>query len=209
MEIKKLPLNKDQYYSTKHKKTHIFLHHTAGGSVASAMASWNSTKERVATAYIIERNGEVYEAFNPDYWAYSLGVTGATALEKATIGIELVAFGPLTRVAGKFFTWTNREIPKNEVAEFDPPYRGSRYYHDYTISQMSSLCQLLKMLNEKYKIPLDNLKEGSSKYVDYRDWKKLPSGVWSHTTVRKDKSDILPIHLRLYCKEALGAPFFF
>ena len=57
--IKKLPVLSGQYYHEKQTKTHIFLHHTAGGSAASSVAHWNSKPDHIATAYIIDRDGTI------------------------------------------------------------------------------------------------------------------------------------------------------
>jgi hypothetical protein len=44
-------LKKTQYFQEDTPKNQIYLHHTAGGGNAVAVANyWNGTKERVATA---------------------------------------------------------------------------------------------------------------------------------------------------------------
>jgi len=68
---KKLPLAANQYYQGVYSKSKIILHHTAGGSAASAIASWAATPEHIATPYVIERTGDIYECYDPKYWAYS------------------------------------------------------------------------------------------------------------------------------------------
>lgn len=199
MEIEKFEkgLSKNQYYESEYKKKHIFLHHTAGGSAQGAINWWNSAPDHVSTAYIIDRAGRVFECFPPQYWAYALGLKGGTEIEKASIQIELVAWGSLLERNGKFYTYTKEEVPECEVEDFswmsDGLWRGKRYYQGYTDEQIDSLGFLLQKLIKDFKIELQPLH--FLKYVqNYRPtWQKNPqSGIWSHSTVRKDKSDIIP-----------------
>lgn len=187
-DIKKFPLASNQYYPSEQKKTHIFLHHTAGGTAAGAIAGWAQTPEHIATAYVIDRNGDIFECFNPSYWAYHLGVKGATSLEKASIGIEIVSYGNLTKSAkGEYVAYTGRIIPPTEVELHD--FRGFRYYHKYTNEQVAALKLLLPHLLDRFHI------QAQSNRVDfweYQNPKSLAPGIWSHTTVRKDKVDIFP-----------------
>jgi N-acetyl-anhydromuramyl-L-alanine amidase AmpD len=187
-QIKKLPLKSDQYYPTAQKKTHIILHHTAGGSAASSVAGWAATPEHIATPYIIDRDGTIYETYSPEFWAYHLGVKGATWLEKASIGIEICSYGQLTpNVAGELLTYTKKVIPKEKAAKVS--FRGFEYYEAYTPEQIAALKQLLPYLMDRFGIkPQADRKN----FWEYRDAKTLPPGIWSHTTVRKDKVDIFP-----------------
>ena len=184
-QIKKLPLKSDQYYPTAQKKTHIILHHTAGGSAASSVAGWAATPEHIATPYIIDRDGTIYETYSPEFWAYHLGVKGATWLEKASIGIEICSYGQLTpNVAGELLTYTKKVIPKEKAAKVS--FRGFEYYEAYTPEQIAALKQLLPYLMDRFKIqPQADRKN----FWEYREPKTLPPGIWSHTTVRKDKVD--------------------
>lgn len=186
--IKKIPLDKGQYRTDKQNKTHIFLHHTAGGSVAGAIAGWNSTPERVATPYIIERTGDIYEVYDPELWANHLGGKCPLWLEKASIGIEIVCYGQLTKkINGDLTTYTGRTIKPEDAVKAD--FRGYEYYQRYTPEQISALKQLLPYLVDKFKI---KLQEDRKNFWEYQDPSKLPPGIWSHTTVRKDKVDIFP-----------------
>lgn len=182
--FKKIPLKTDQYYQGIFPKKFIFLHHTAGGSAASSISGWAATKDRVANPYVIDRDGTVYECFPPQYWAYSLGVKGATSIEKATIAIEIANYGALDK-NGK--TYTGKVIdPDKRVAV---NFRNKTLWERYTDEQIAALKILLPFLILKFKIPLqDNL----TKFWEYQNPFQLKSGIYSHTTVRKDKIDIFP-----------------
>lgn len=187
-DIKQIPLKSDQYYPTAQKKTHIFLHHTAGGSAASSMAYWASTPDHIATPYVIDRDGTIFECFDPKFWAYHLGVKGQSWLEKVSIGIEICSYGQLQpNTAGELLTYTKRPIPKDRAVKCD--FRGFQWYEAYTPEQIAALRKLLPYLLERFKItPQADCKN----FWEWQDPSKLPPGIYSHTTVRKDKFDIFP-----------------
>lgn len=66
MDIQKvLRLDATQYYQDMVPKRQIYLHHTVGGSAKSTVDYWNKTPERIGTAYIVERDGTIFEVFPP------------------------------------------------------------------------------------------------------------------------------------------------
>lgn len=182
-DIKKLPLPLNQYYQGVYTKKHIILHHTAGGSAASSVSHWASNPDHIATPYIIDRDGTIYETFDPKYWAYHLGVKGNTAIEKSSIGIEICSYGALKNG----LTYTGKLIPEDKRVAVH--FRGEKSWEAYTPEQIESLAQLIPYLCEKFKITLQTDRKD---FWEYRDPSKLPPGIWSHSTVRKDKIDIAP-----------------
>lgn len=188
INVKKHPLKTDQYYQGVFPKKYIILHHTAGGSATSSIAGWEATPDHIATPYVIDRDGTIYECYDPKYWAYSLGVKGGTDIEKAAIPIEICSYGQLKKNSeGKYIAYTGREISPEKVVATS--FRGFEYWEAYTPEQIASLNLLLIYLMDRFKIEVQKEVE---KFWEYRDPKTLPSGIWSHTTVRKDKVDIFP-----------------
>lgn len=215
-DIKKLPLAANQYYPAKHTKKYIFLHHTAGGSAASSVAHWAANPDHIATPYIIDRDGTIYECYNPEMWAYHLGVKGNSAIEKASIGIEICSYGCLAIAnqdddKGKFksgdaVTYAGRKMDVDKVVTI-PPFRAEvnpfiknqlvnervtytgTLWEAYTPEQIEALRLLLPYLMGKFAIPLQ---AEASKFYEYQNPSTLPPGIYSHTTVRKDKIDIFP-----------------
>lgn len=182
-KISKIPLKDNQYYQSGYPKKHIFLHHTAGGSAASSVAHWASNPDHIATPYIIDRDGTIYETFDPKYWAYHLGVKGNSQIEKSSIGIEICSYGGLKDDK----TYTGKVIPKDKQAKCD--FRGYQYWEAYTPEQISALKLLLPYLLDRFKItPQIDRKD----FWEYKNPLTLPPGIYSHTTVRKDKIDIFP-----------------
>lgn len=189
-------LKGQQFYSEITAKKTIFLHHTGGTTADGAISWWNQTPEQVGTAYVIDRDGTIYEIFDPKSWAWSLGI-GNKTLERQSIAIEIVAAGFVIPEKDKFYfrplgtTKGQIEIPKNEVVSFNPPYRGQAHYQNYTDKQVESVVGLLKHLVETFKIEVQpNLKDFYIPNAQVSE-KNLP-GIWSHTTVLQYKSDIIP-----------------
>lgn len=187
------------YYREEHPKSQIYLHHTAGGPNAkSVFAYWETTPERVATCVAISRSGEIVQGFKSELWAYHLGLknehfkkhgVGFLPLDKSSIGIEICAYGPLTKKGQKYFNYVGGEVAPDEVTELDKPWKGTKYWHSYTAAQIESVKQLLLHWRDKYEIPLDY-------HDDIWDTTKRAysgeKGVFTHNSVRPDKADVFP-----------------
>ena len=139
MDIVKKPLTNGQYLTTVYEKKSMFLHHTVSTNAMSAWRWWNSTPERVGTPYIIDRDGTIFECFDPKVWAFHLGIVGDDNWhEKHSINIENVSAGPIREVDGDFRfypLWPNKtrwtSIPADEVHIFSKPWKGHKHWHLY------------------------------------------------------------------------------
>lgn len=225
--IKKIPLKTDQYYQGVYSKKHIILHHTAGGSAASSIAGWAANPAHIATPYVIDRNGDIFECFDPKYWAYHLGVPASIkSLEQSSIGIEICCYGSLAVAkkdhvplpgkpqkykTGDLITYTGKSIEPANWAKllpykphinpfadkncivYDATNKGASYdgttFEAYTPEQIAALTQLLPYLIDRFKIILQADRRS---FWEYQNPATLPMGIYSHTTVRKDKNDIFP-----------------
>lgn len=178
-------LDDGQYYHYKTDKTRICLHHTSGESAQSSITWWNLKPDHVSVPYIIPRNGEIWELFNPEYWAYALGINSSAA-EKKTIHIEISNSGGLNKIGNKFYTTYGKEVPKDNVVTYKQKHRGFIYFEKYTDAQVEAVIYLIDFLSEKFNIKIADVKKFW--WFDKNSSKKLIS----HTTLRKDKSDIHP-----------------
>ena len=187
------PLKNGQYLSSIEEKKSIFLHHTAGTTAKGAMDWWDQTPERVGTAFVIERDGTIYQCFDPQYHAYHLGVKGDDDWqEKHSVGIEIVAAGPLR--GGIFYPlWPSKASPKAIPADDIIAIKGGDYdgYHKYTDAQVSSVCQLVEHLKELFP-SIELPKQMPSLKYDSSIVKEHKPGIWAHSNVRADKNDIFP-----------------
>jgi len=218
MEIKKILLEKDEYYSEIFEKDTIYLHHTAGSHRPDwTVASWEHDKTKtglslkVATAYVIGGlstrdskdnawDGVVVNAFDDKFWAHHLGTTlpNNSILNKKSVAIEICNYGPLILGKdGQYYNYVKSVVPKEMVIKLNKPFRGYTYYHAYTEKQLKSLKELMLLIAEKH--PKIDLKKGLLEIINndacfevnqiaQKGW----PGVWSHSNVRSDKSDVYP-----------------
>jgi len=192
-------LTEVQYIKQLFDKDKIYLHYTVSGpSAKSVIRYWDSNVERVATAFVIsgrgDEDGQIYEAFNPDYWGFHLGVKGTNGiLDKHSIGIEICNWGELTKKEDKFYNTYGGLVPSNEVYTLDEEWRGKKYFHSFSDKQLKSLEDLILWIIEEYNIPVQNI-EFNREWAEYSEncIKNKTPGVWTHTNVRKDKKDIYP-----------------
>lgn len=192
-------LSNDQFLQEEHPKKQIYLHHTAGGPSAVNVAKFfNSQEGKVATAFIIGSNGTIVQCFSSKHWAYHLGLKSDIfsenkvtyqSLDKISIGIEICNYGPLTKRNGYYYNYLNTRVDYTEVEFLATKYKGHIYWQKYTDAQIESTRQLLVYLCDTYGI--------SKKYndsifdIDKRALKG-ENGIFTHNSVRKDKSDIYP-----------------
>ena len=208
-KIKQVPLRESQYIKEEIKKTQIVLHHTAGNSSGvGTIKMWDmDDRGRIATCVTISGkgqskdtyDGEICQAFSSKYWAYHLGIKPdvfrANALpyksiDPVSIGIEICSWGPLDKKGDKFYNYVNREVPADQVTELATPYKGHKYYHRYTDAQIESVRQLLVYWNKVYGIPLTYNEKDM--WAVSKNALSAVSGVYTHNSYRKDKSDIHP-----------------
>ena len=192
-------LDSNQYNHEEHPKRQIYLHHTAGGPSAVNVAKFfNSQEGRVATAFIIGSKGTIVQCFSSKHWAYHLGLkedvfienkVGYQSLDKISIGIEICNYGPLTKRNGYYYNYLNARVDYTEVEFLATKYKGHIYWQKYTDAQIESTRQLLVYLCDTYKIPRNYY--SSIFDIDKRALQG-ERGIFTHNSVRKDKSDIYP-----------------
>jgi N-acetyl-anhydromuramyl-L-alanine amidase AmpD len=192
-------LSDNQYFPEEAPKKQIYLHHTAGNGDAVAVSRWwQSNAERVATAFVIGNKGTIVQCFSSKHWAYHLGIDNQDFaphgvryqnLNKLSVGIEVCNWGPLKQVNGKYLNYVKGVVDPSEVTILDRPFKGHVLWHRYTDAQIESLRQLVVYLCETYNIPKAYRKEIWA--IDTEAFKGTP-GIYTHNSVRKDKSDIYP-----------------
>lgn len=186
--LKRVNFPSKNYFTAMQRKTQIVLHHTAGGSAMSAINWWktrNDGKGTIATPYVIERNGDIYQLFNSFQWAHHLGVAGKPNLDRFSIAIEIVCWGAITEndIGGK--------VKENEVVDYGTnPFRGSRYFQCYTEAQLESVSLLLPILGTFAGIPLECTFQ--SLFTLSNDALSGKAGLYTHVSYRQDKSDCHP-----------------
>ena len=197
--IKQVRLKDNQYFAESSPKTQIYLHHTAGNGNAEGVSRyWNGNDSRIATAFIIGENGTIVQCFSSKHWAWHLGIdtedfarNGAkySNLNKLSVGIEVCNWGYLKKKGDKYYNYAGGVVNPSYVTELDQPYKGYKYWYKYSDAQIESLRQLVVYLCETYDIPKDYRSEIWS--IDKEAFKGS-KGIFTHNSVRKDKSDMYP-----------------
>ena len=212
MNITTVNFAEKNYVKEVTKKTQIVIHHTVSGEgVEGDISWWNKLTEKIATHFIIDRLGVVYQLFDEKYWAYHLGTTSEhfkkfslqyQNLNKSTISIELDVWGPVLPFEGKFYPVkfnpdTKKYVPNTAAKpindnpeEYCTGYRGHRYYEMYTTKQLLALQQLLQQLTQRHNIP--TVYAGDNFWVANNLALSGQSGIWGHCSFRTDKSDPHP-----------------
>ena len=132
------------------------LHYTAGGSARSTFTWWQTGQpQRVATAYLVERDGTVFEVFDPRFWAFHLALAGTGGrVERHSIGIELASAGWLEERGGELLAFGgpfggavyDHGAPWREQHDGYPPaWRGSRTMPRAAISLGGMACTIRQM----------------------------------------------------------------
>jgi N-acetyl-anhydromuramyl-L-alanine amidase AmpD len=212
MEIKQVDFAAKNFVQERTKKNQIVIHHTVSGEgVEGDIAWWNKQTDKIATHYIIDRQGVIHQLFDDAFWAYHLGITAAhfqkfglsyRNLNKTSIGIELDSWGPVLPCGGKYYPvkFENGKWVANTAAKpidkypeeycTDARYKNHQYYEQYTDKQLGSLSLLLVKLCLEHGI--------STSYKGDAFWEanKLAlsgqDGIWGHCSFRSDKSDPHP-----------------
>lgn len=205
-DAKTLRLPAGQFIDQPCEKDLIVLHHTVGGSARSTFDYWKTDPRRVGTAFLIDRDGTVYETFPPDRWAYHLGLEGAASAggkhERRSIGIEICSEGGLIERHGDLYcfgvesprTKFNRDMAESLGYE----WRGFRYFDKYEPAQIEAVTALVDSLLARFpSIPRRTLRDhrtgpsGKAVPGPYTD-RLSYRGVLGHSDMRADKSDPHP-----------------
>ena len=192
-------LPESQYINENTDKKQIYLHHTAGNkNPIATIKGWEANKERVATAFVIGYEGTIAQAFSSMDWAWHLGVKDSVFkgqklpyknLDKHSIGIELTNWAYLVEKGGKYYNYVGGEVDKSEVTWLNKPFKNHKTWHKYSDKQIESLRELLLYLGETYGI---SLKYNEDIFSLNTRALKGENGLFTHNSVRVDKSDVYP-----------------
>lgn len=186
----RLPTN--QYYQEAFPKKQLYIHHTVGGSALSTFHWWLKDPNRVGTAYIIDRDGTIYEVFDPRYWCHHLGIKHKrnTSLNQHSIGIEIASEGALTMKDNKLYGYDGKQVFRSNYIDNQEEWRGFRYFDAYEPAQIDSLYKLVEYVCEQHSIPKKCIEKKfstmfSEQFFDF-------NGILGHCNVRNDKTDPHP-----------------
>jgi N-acetyl-anhydromuramyl-L-alanine amidase AmpD len=184
MNIKTIDFPDNQYIKEEYQdKKWICLHHTGSTNAKQDINWWKQTPDKIATPFIIDRDGSIYQIFDSKYFGWHLGLKDFnSALNRLynaeSIGIEIVNLGALTE----------KQISSKKFEYMVSNYRGSKYWQLYNDSQYQSLNELINYLLTIYpKIGKDII---TSNEFDLSVFKN--PCIYSHRNVHREKTDVSP-----------------
>ena len=198
-----LRLPESEYFAEPQAKSGIALHHTVCDDARTTLDLWRRDRaaggkpRRVATAFVIDKDGTIFEAFDPAAWAWQFGLpwraAERTRFEKRFIGIEITSEGGLLEHEGRLYAYGRVspyfEKPACEALECATPYRGFRWFDRYEPEQLDALGRLVDELCARFAIPRVY---PAQPYLYHGDDLRSFAGVIGHAMVRADKSDPAP-----------------
>ena len=205
-------LDKDEYHAGPNKPEYLFLHHTAGGENPFAVVDqWNDdTRGKIGTEFLIggpsvngkgtKYDGVIIKCMPDGGYAAHLGDNGSQNMHNNSVGIEVCNFGPLTKVGNVFKTYVGTIVHPDQVCDLGFKFRGFQYYHKYSDAQIEALRELILFIKERDGI---NIKKGLVEWLTTKTpteafefskdaWSGKVKGMLSHTSTRKDKTDMSP-----------------
>lgn len=201
MKIVQSILPDNKYFKDVNVKTNIVLHHTVSSSASSSIGWFNEKQDKVCTAYVIDKDGTVYELFNPKYWAFHLGIPKTNGkFDKKTIGIEIVNEGYLTKTDNGMTWFDGKAKYKGIPFEVPEGWRGNKYFASYPDIQQTAVAELCYKLCNEFDIP-----KRVQQRLDFNiQLAEKSRGIISHCNVRSDKTDISPAFDLKRLQEALN-----
>jgi N-acetyl-anhydromuramyl-L-alanine amidase AmpD len=189
------------FFQEETPKTKIVLHHT-GGYLKGDIAQLTQADYHVSTAFVIAREGTVYQLFDPRYWSYHLGkeaVGGNSIGSRSSVAIELSNIGELIPRGEHMVAASNPTRVYCSVADtsqyvtLPTPYRGYQHFATFTDDQYTRLAQLIDYLTTAFGIQNNMLPPAfrfdtltQEQVADYQ-------GILSHVNFReKGKTDLSP-----------------
>lgn len=194
-----LALAPGDYCDTKTPKNLIMLHFTAGKTADGAVSSWRSDPRRIATAYVVEDSGTIYQCFDPAFWAFHLGFKGTSEHDKRSIGIEICNVGPLRPAKDNpnVLNWWPRDFGtrfcdlSDSKSYVKASYRDDHYFAAFPEKQTAAVADLVRHLCDRFSIPKTTAEKERIDKFDvpfFKDFK----GIATHANFREDKTDIGP-----------------
>ena len=204
------------FYDGPTAKNQIYIHHTAGHtkSPARTIKGWSKRTDHVATHYITNNLGDKEQLFADEAWANHLGLKKSVFkkygvkyqnFNKTSLGIEMQCMGPVKLRGGVYYTYPNdfhgstisaskigKPVGKN--GEFIA-YKGYTLYENYNAANIAHVKTIVTGWMNKYSIPFhydyDELFPNKGDGISIKALKGTP-GVYTHNSIRTDKSDIWP-----------------
>ena len=176
----------------------------------------------VATEFVIggqsirgdstKHDGDILQSFPEGYWGWHLGI-GRSYMHSHSVGIEVCNFGWLLQRNNAHYAYVAKNSEGNwrsdytryrvvdaQVVKLKKKFREKQYWHRYSDAQLDSLRGLILHIAERDNIDVraglveEIREEGAYKAFSFKADVRAGQrkGMWTHTNVRTDKTDMFP-----------------
>jgi N-acetylmuramoyl-L-alanine amidase len=132
------------------KPSFIIVHWTANNSYTGAIKTLTNPETKVSAHFVIGRQEGQIAQLNflnrPTWHAGTSEYKTYKSLNKHSVGIEFVNFGPLTKKNNKYFSWNNKEVPEEETILLS----DKKYYHNLSVFQLEFLKNIIPVIYNSY-----------------------------------------------------------
>ena len=207
LSIERYYLPKGEYNNGPTKKEYLFLHHTAGWhNPYKCIDQWGrDDRGKIATEFVLggpsvkgnddSCEGKLLQAFPEGGYGWHLGKNGSQSMHTNSVGIEVCNFGDV--VNGK--TYAGTRVDESQIVKLDKPFRGYQEWHKYSNEQIETLRKFIIHIAERDNIDvrdglISNIKLKGVDGFEFNEdaYYGKVKGMWTHTNVRKDKTDLFP-----------------
>lgn len=216
-ELVQVDFSQNQYYREETTKSQICLHHTVSGGFAQGVIDWwNQDPQRIATQFVVQKDGTIFQLYSSKYWAHHLGLKSTflqkmgfsdydsrnVLLNKSSVAMEICNWGGLVKDENgafhpakwdtnlkKYVPYMKITIPNDEVQIYPKPFRDFIYFEKYSPEQIVSVNRLVVYLCEKFGIDKTYQPDMWDVSMNALSGK---SHIYSHCSFRTDKSDCHP-----------------
>lgn len=134
----------------------IIIHFTAGRSAESSVSWFKDPAAKASAHLVIDREGKITQMIEFGKKAWHAGKSrwaDRSGLNDFSIGIELDNPGRLSKVNDRFYSWFEKEYPKDVVVEGKHKHeKNVSYWHNFTEKQIDACFKVCKLLMENYNI---------------------------------------------------------
>ncbi len=183
----KMQLNEGEFIRGIYPKHQIVLHGTASSGAMNIGNWWNIQQGAIATAYAVDKGGELIELFPPCYWAYHTG--NGSAHDINTVGVEIANEGYLKEMNGKYYWDAAGKWVEYQGKVFDNKvkWRGWQHFAAFTEEQYDTTARICAELCRNFDIRPAVL-DGYEYAISYLSFK----GIVKHCNIYSTKVDVTP-----------------
>lgn len=159
-ELKDIPFIASPNFSSRKgiEVDMVVVHYTASASLETTVNWFENPVADASAHYVIDRDGKVVQMVKEEDKAWHAGRSeweGQSDCNRFSIGIELVNWGELKMMGGKYYSWPGEYT--NEYKGAKPIESEGGYWEPYMDRQYEVLTTLTTKIIRRYKVPLKRI----------------------------------------------------